>query len=323
MKSFFEILNDSWMITNRDFDFLARGENELQATILRLRSRWNESIEVIIDEIPGAVLSGNTSKFWFKRICDFHSDSGRHYHTLCHLEEMFGYVDLMLNEHERNQTNDEEVRGNYFSSVRTNGTAIHVYKAIIAMSVFFHDAVYDPKSVRNEEDSVDLFRQFVQELLDAHREIYDERSVKSQNVWFGFDRIENFILATKSHNANDVDIEQNEKIYLNIFLDADMAVLGKSHEAYLHYASLIRKEFAHVPHNIYCKKRADVLKSFIANDVVGCRRSIFLDKQMRDALEERAVENLKIEIEFLRRGQIPGDKNDLNDNNCPVEVKLK
>lgn len=76
-------------------------------------------------------------------------------------------------------------------------------------------------------------------------------------VFYASDAVVEYILATKSH---PVDRRADP---LSCFLDADMAVLGKRPEAYDGCAALIREEYRHVPHDVYCEKRADILADFI------------------------------------------------------------
>ena len=139
--------------------------------------------------------------------------------------------------------------------------------------------VYDPKSGTNEEDSAKLFEEFCSDC-----EIDDELKV----------RVVRYILATKQHTATEDDA------CAQFLLDIDMAVLGKQQEAYLEYASLIRREYSFVDHDVYCAKRAEVLKGFLENPIFGTR-------VMKDAFEEQARANLMAEIESLERGVIPGE----------------
>jgi len=82
-----------------------------------------------------------------------------------------------------------------------------------------------------------------------------------------------------------------------------MAVLGKQPMAYLAYAALIRQEYHHVPHAVYCNKRAEILEDFLKqSQIYGT--SVFVQ-----ALEQRARDNVRQEIQLLRRGQIPGHEN--------------
>jgi predicted metal-dependent HD superfamily phosphohydrolase len=103
------------------------------------------------------------------------------------------------------------------------------------------------------------------------------------------------ILATKKH-----EVSADNPPCLALFLDLDMAVLGKEMPAYLKYASLIREEYAHVPHEVYCEKRADILENFLTQD------QIYGTQAMLEAFEQRARDNVAREIGTLRRGQIPG-----------------
>jgi predicted metal-dependent HD superfamily phosphohydrolase len=89
-------------------------------------------------------------------------------------------------------------------------------------------------------------------------------------------------------------------------LDADMSVLGKEPKAYDAYASMIRREYIHVPHQVYCEKRSDILQSFLGDlEDETKSKSIYLSNDMRSALETQAISNLRREISSLRSGIIP------------------
>lgn len=153
------------------------------------------------------------------------------------------------------------------------------YQTLVLTSLF-HDIVYDPKSATNEEDSAMLFEMFWNESAKGDEE------VKA--------RVVQYILATKQHTATAEDSCEQ------LLLDIDMAVLGKQKEAYWKYAALIRREYAFVEHNVYCEKRAEVLQGFLKHPIFGTQA-------MKDALEEQARQNLKLEIESLQSGVIPGE----------------
>mmetsp|Transcript_2648 Transcript_2648/g.3610 ORF Transcript_2648/g.3610 Transcript_2648/m.3610 type:complete len:145 (+) Transcript_2648:640-1074(+) len=113
-------------------------------------------------------------------------------------------------------------------------------------------------------------------------------------------RIETYIIATKTHSApSNYNNNKHYKYYLHLFLDIDMSVLGKTSLAYDAYAYAIRQEYAFVPHDVYCTKRADILESFLQRDY------IFDNVVMRGVLEGQCRDNLKREIGFLRKGVIP------------------
>jgi predicted metal-dependent HD superfamily phosphohydrolase len=214
---------------------------------------------------------------WFDRLWNLHTQESRHYHTAVHLEEMIRYLFQVRG---RLRADDEGAAGS-----AANGP-IHVDETIITVllySTFFHDAIYDGKSSTNEEDSAALFRDFARDVAlpsPIARAVVD------------------FIIATKTHVASD---SNEPDAVLGLFLDLDMAVLGKRKDAYMLYAGLIRKEYGFVDTKVYCEKRADVLAGFLLQP------KIFSTQPFFDALEARARENLREEIGLLQQGRIPGN----------------
>jgi predicted metal-dependent HD superfamily phosphohydrolase len=116
--------------------------------------------------------------------------------------------------------------------------------AAVDLAILFHDIIYDPKSKTNEEDSAALFR----ELLAAHlpADICD--------------KVDRYILETKKHAVSD-----SQDHDLKLFIDFDMSILGAEREEYAAYARQIRYEYEFVPMEDYCKGRAAVLRSFLAD----------------------------------------------------------
>jgi predicted metal-dependent HD superfamily phosphohydrolase len=236
------------MVRNHDFEFPTSDADKESRTqrLQALRAHWDR-----------ATLGMENRDKWFEnKIVAMHSEPGRFYHTLVHLEEMLGFLE--------------------FTTPVTDGLD---YKSLV-LTIFFHDIVYDPKSAINEEDSAQLFQDFWKEAQCDQ----DDR-LKS--------RVLSNILATKHHNATEGDA------CTQLLLDMDMAVLGKTREAYWTCAALIRREYAFVEYHVYCEKRAEVLQGFLE-----CTQ-IYGTKVIRDALETRARDNLKAEIESLQKGHIP------------------
>lgn len=244
-----EPLSSSWMAENDDFSFPANDKERLAT----LEAHWNKAL---------TGLPPHTCKTWFfDKIVVMHSQATRHYHTVVHLEEMLGYLELM----------------------NVDDKATEDYR-VLALTVFFHDAVYDPKSSTNEEDSAKLFESF---WYETHENGDEGNEVK--------DRVVRYIIATKSHTATEDDK------CAQLLLDIDMAVLGKQRYAYWSYANMIRREYSFVEHDMYCEKRAQVLEGFLKEP------SIFGTPEMKNALEQQARENLKAEIDSLKKGVIPGE----------------
>ena len=264
---------------NQSFDHNLSTGNHPLGEVLRkdLERRWNDLVAS-----SALQLTGDKSTSWFRRIYELHTEQGRYYHTVVHLWELFELLDILI------------------ESLETSSK----WYVAMAWSVFFHDAIYDPKSNRNEKDSAELFRAFVEDCMET---------AMDTTV---FDAAETMILATEKHKvmtpseASRTLSEKDELEEIRMqkhFLDMDMAVLGKENEAYLKYAALIRKEYEFVVHDVYCSKRAEILETFLGDkSEAGDKKCIYLTESFSGAFEARARENLRNEIRLLRSNTIPG-----------------
>ncbi|MCB0330747.1 MAG: hypothetical protein KDD70_13830 [Bdellovibrionales bacterium] len=142
----------------------------------------------------------------------------------------------------------------------------------VVMAVFFHDAIYDSKAKDNEERSAALVADRM-EALGLQRE---ESEV-----------ISSLVLSTKKHQPL-LPGRDNE-----LFLDADLAILGRSSDVYFRYCDAIREEYAWVPEVDYVAGRKAVLESFLQ------REKIFFSSSVRARLEPQARENIAAEMKAL------------------------
>ena len=305
----------TWMATNKIFAFpsplhsdgdgdglqaVVRSERRRRLSILR--NRWDRAVSTLLtrssnnDEEAGTAIpkgdgngaaawSAALSATWFDRLVISHLEPSRAYHTVVHLEEMFGYADLYLSDSTDSVVDSEED------------------EAIVTLATFFHDAVYDARSASNEEESAKLFGSFASEVRrgEARRgvaaETTDAQVARRHGRIEG--RVADCILATQSHSVTVSAEEESDATLLAFFLDADMAVLGKDPRAYDSYCGLIRREYEFVDRDVYCTRRAEILEGFLAKgDVYGTGI-------MSRALEERARDNLRREVRMLRGGIIP------------------
>ncbi|KAL3916564.1 MAG: hypothetical protein SGILL_005119 [Bacillariaceae sp.] len=203
---------------------------------------------------------------WFDRVYAQHNEQGRFYHTAVHLKEMLEYLEILQQ-----------------SGVVTQDQAVPMVWAI-----FFHDAVYDPKSSQNEKDSAILFRDFSK-----------EASLDSDLV----EVVVTMIGATEKHQIIAMQGQAEMEVAQTFFLDLDMAVLGKKTGAYLAYAGLIRREYYFVEHETYCSKRAEVLQTFLDDS-----KTIYSSEVFKAAMEAQARDNLMNEIGLLQTGIIPSNE---------------
>lgn len=109
------------------------------------------------------------------------------------------------------------------------------------MALFYHDVVYNSLRSDNEEKSAAF-------ALKALSALGLPESVLA--------KVRRLILATKGHmDESDADT--------NIFLDADLSILGSDEKTYQRYSSAIRMEYGLVPDLVYKSGRRKVLKGFL------------------------------------------------------------
>jgi predicted metal-dependent HD superfamily phosphohydrolase len=199
---------------------------------LRLLERWQVAP---VDAFPV-----------YDRLVEAYSGPERHYHNLEHLSEMFRVASRL-----QDRADDP---------------------AAIQLAIWFHDAVYDPRSKENELRSAEWAREALSEFK------LPEETIR---------RVESMILATAKHlPASSADTQ--------VLLDADLAILGADPKRYDRYAGDIRKEYAWVDDAAYRAGRAAVLEAFLK------REAIYQTERMREMGETPARENLRRELDALR-----------------------
>lgn len=201
---------------------------------------------------PGPVASR-----WWSELHQRHSEPRRHYHTLTHLAELLSWLDSQY--------------GEAIATAR---------RPLVEYAIFFHDAVYDPKSATNEADSAALWRQYAPEAgLSA-------AMTKTVSDWIEW---------TKAHAAPTGTPED-----ALLFLDFDMAVLAKPWNDYYTYAAQVRCEYEHVPESAYVTGRP----AYFERQLADSAHTFYLSRGLAH-LESRARANLEQEVALLRRGDVP------------------
>ncbi len=137
-------------------------------------------------------------------------------------------------------------------------------------ALWFHDAVYHPGAKNNEEFSARLAGKAMPVLG-----MEGDEQAKTMAA----------IRATKTHKipkGTDKDIQ--------LFLDADMAILGAERERYKRYAADIRREFSHISGWRYAWGRRRFLKSCLK------RKAIYGTQWFNHKFEARARGNIQAEL---------------------------
>jgi predicted metal-dependent HD superfamily phosphohydrolase len=167
------------------------------------------------------------------------SESHRHYHTLQHLRECFELLESM-------QLPEEQA-------------------AQLAVSLWFHDAFYDPKRDDNEARSAEWAKR---ELLAAGA---------SQSM---AQRVHDMIMATVRHQRQGDDVMQ-------LMVDIDLSIFAAETARWDESDEQIRREYAHVPEDEWRVARRRVLEGFLN------RERLFGSARFHASHEERARQNLR------------------------------
>jgi len=139
----------------------------------------------------------------------------------------------------------------------------------LEFAIWFHDAVYDPHATDNEEESSRLAHQYLEAADPALRQL-----------------VSHLVLTTKHHVPGDTPDAA-------LLIDIDLSILGKSPERFADYEKGIRDEYSWVPINVYCEKRAAILRRFLQ------RPRIFATPAFYDLYEAAARTNLTTSIAAL------------------------
>ena len=145
-------------------------------------------------------------------------------------------------------------------------------ESALQLAAFFHDVIYDSHAADNEEKSAE----------------YAQAVLQSWHVpAVVIDLTAHLIICTKAHHAEPADFDAQ------ILLDADLAILGTSPNAYQIYAQAIRQEYGWVTDENYRAGRKAVLENFLK------RERLYYTNQLYQALEAQARQNLATEIALL------------------------
>lgn len=174
-----------------------------------------------------------------------YAEKHRHYHTAEHISACLQHLNIV----------------GHFAEHRTE----------VELALWFHDAIYKPRSSTNELDSANWCSEFLQ-----------SNNVEPSVI----ERIHQLIMIT-CHNA--VPATNDEQL----LVDIDLAILGAPEDVYWQFETNVRKEYQWVPGFIFRAKRKEILQGFLD------RYRIYHHNYFYDLLERRARENLAAAISRL------------------------
>ena len=174
-----------------------------------------------------------------------YAEPHRKYHTLRHLEDCF--------------TKLEEIRD------------LAGHPADVELALWYHDAIYDTRSTRNEALSANLAAGTATDAgVDAAR----------------IRRIEDLVLATR-HAAIPADPDAT------VLVDVDLSILGALPQAFDRYEQQVREEYGWGPGLLYRRERRKILRAFLA------RPAIFGTPPFRERYEPQARANIEQSLKAL------------------------
>lgn len=136
----------------------------------------------------------------------------------------------------------------------------------VFLSMVYHDVIYVSTARDNEEKSADMATSHLKELGFSQPFI---------------DTCRQLIMATKTHKAT-------HDLTTDLFIDADMSILGVSLDQYKMYVQQVRKEYAVVPN--FIERRKGFLKSLLGPE------HLFITPQFYKLYEQSARYNIQQEI---------------------------
>jgi predicted metal-dependent HD superfamily phosphohydrolase len=177
----------------------------------------------------------------FDRLLTAYAESHRHYHTIEHIEACLDWLD----------------------KTRAQATRPHE----VALAIWYHDAIYDPRATDNESRSSQMAN--VQLALGG---AYEE----------AIDQIADLVYATHDHAPATGDTA--------LLIDIDLASLGAPPDEFARNEANIRAEYAAVPDRDYAIGHAAVLRRLAA------RTPLYSTPVIAAELEAQARVNLAAAI---------------------------
>lgn len=148
-------------------------------------------------------------------------------------------------------------------------------RRLLKWAVLWHDAVYEPGQRDNEQRSAELA---LSDLAGCGLPKEDAAEVAR------------LILLTERHSADPGD--RLGRLMISI----DLSILGSDADRYREYAADVRREYSHVPEQLWRTGRALVLKRLLDCD------PLFPDPDFRVRLESQARRNIEAELKALGEG---------------------
>lgn len=189
-----------------------------------------------------------------------------------HIRYAMDIINFLYNNPKRSYHNYDHVKDCLECLYKTDIPEINDQKNIIALSLIYHDCIYDPKGIENEKLSAELaftqltglgfYRSYAEKVYDL---IMLTRHTKTCNYLSG-----------------------------QVIMDIDMTILGSSPLQFKRYDEKIKEEYSFVPEAVYREKRIHFLEK------LKNKESIFQTGYFKDLYEKNAQSNIRTLIKQLK-----------------------
>ena len=211
-----------------------------------LGNRFTTHLSVLtINDVTPAALEA----LW-QDIATHYNEPQRAYHTLRHIQQLF----------------------KQFKQINHNLHEPH----IIALALFYHDVIYDPRRSDNELKSAEYAVAALEQYLSAEQ---------CQHIYA-------LIMITTNHQI-DKSADEDKISDAAYLLDMDLSILGMPWSEYQVYAQAVRQEYRHIANEDYRTGRIAVLQKLLAHPV------LYLTAYYHNYFEVQARDNIKREISLL------------------------
>ena len=181
----------------------------------------------------------------YEQLVAAYSEAHRHYHSIAHLADCLERLD----------------ESQQFAEAPGE----------VEIALWFHDAIYDPMSSKNELKSAEWAREFLS-FAGATEQV-------CENVYW-------HIMAT----VHDAAPPEGDTALL---IDIDLSILGRDKGVYDQFEENVRKEYRWVPKPLYRRKRKEILQSFLD------REKIYVTEFFNGRYESQARINLQNAVDNL------------------------
>ena len=179
-----------------------------------------------------------------------YNESQRAYHSLQHIQQLFSQFEQI-----KHQLHEPH---------------------IIALALYYHDVIYDPRRSDNELKSAEYAVEALKGYLSAEQ---------CQHIYA-------LIMMTATHELHEC-LDKDTVSDAAYLLDMDLSILGTPWSEYQVYAQAVRQEYRHIANEDYRTGRIAVLQKLLAHPV------LYLTAYYHNYFEVQARDNIKREISLL------------------------